>query len=45
MIATKADKSEIDAIKTKADDTAEKLSQEIVRATQKEGELQTSLTT
>lgn len=45
MVATKADKSEVDAIKTKADDTAEKLSQEIVRATQKEGELQTSITT
>lgn len=44
MIAAKADKSEIDAIKTKADDTAEKLSQEIVRATQKEGELQASIT-
>lgn len=44
MIAGKADKSEIDAIKTKSDDTAEKLSQEIVRATQKEGELQASIT-
>ena len=43
MIASKADKSEIDAIKTKADDTAEKLSQEVVRATQKEGELQASI--
>lgn len=44
MIASKADRSEIDAIKTKAEDTAEKLSQEIVRATQKEGELQASIT-
>lgn len=40
----KADKSEIDSIRSKADSTAEKLSQEIVRATQKEGELQASIT-
>lgn len=44
MIAGKADKTEIDAIKTKSEETAEKLSQEIVRATQKEGELQASIT-
>ncbi len=44
MIAGKADKAEIDAIKTKSEETAEKLSQEIVRATQKEGELQASIT-
>lgn len=43
-IADKADKSEIDAIKSKSNETAEKLSQEIVRATQKEGELQASIT-
>lgn len=44
MIAGKADKSEIDDIKAKSEETAEKLSQEVVRATQKEGELQASIT-
>ena len=40
----KADQSEIDSIKAKADDAVQKVSEEIIRATQKEGELQASLT-
>lgn len=40
----KADQSEIDSIRTKADDAVQKVSEEIIRATQKEGELQSSFT-
>lgn len=43
-IANKANKSEIDAIKNKADDAIQQINQEVVRATQKEGEIQSSLT-
>lgn len=43
-IAEKADKSEIDTIRDKADNAIQKVNEEIVRATQKEGELQASIT-
>lgn len=42
-IDSKADKSEIDSIKDKADDVVSRVNQEIIRATQKEGELQSAL--
>lgn len=43
-IAGKADQSEIDSIRTKADDAVQRVSEEVIRATQKEGELQSALT-
>lgn len=42
-IASKADKSEVETIRTKVNDTSEKLNEEILRATQKDSELLTEI--